>query len=98
MSFVVRGPRRRYMAQLLRAMGDNYKRIVVPMVPDVKESDWSDTTAVGAKMMFDWTFYFDWFDDGEPEVPILSGGILLMTRRWCAGIAKPCGSRSSHER
>ena len=81
-------PRPGYMQHLLSLMGDNYKRIVVPLVPDVNEATWEDTKAVGAKMMFDWTFYFDWFDDGLPEVPILSGGILLMSRRAAAGCAE----------
>ena len=33
-------------------------------------------------MMFKWNFSFDWFDDGNGDVPILSGGLLLVTRKW----------------
>ena len=58
------------------------------MIPDVNGKTWAIQGAAGAKMMFDWTFYFDWFDDGLPEVPILSGGILLMSRRAAAGCAE----------
>jgi len=38
--------------------------------------------AGGSKMMFEWNFEFDWFDDDNDLVPVLSGGLLLMTKRW----------------
>eukprot|EP00397_Hematodinium_sp_SG-2012_P013543 GEMP01013756.1.p1 GENE.GEMP01013756.1~~GEMP01013756.1.p1 ORF type:complete len:562 (-),score=70.71 GEMP01013756.1:1308-2993(-) len=72
-----------YMEHLLHRIDQGtYKRIVVPSVIDVNGTDWSFTDAVGTKMMFTWNFAFDWFDDGTDEVPIMSGGLLLMTKRF----------------
>jgi len=71
-----------YMQRMLSRIKGNYKRIVVPMVSDTDGATWRLKYNYGAKMMFAWDFSFDWFDDKGDEVPILSGGILLMSRRW----------------
>ncbi|CAD7957973.1 unnamed protein product [Amoebophrya sp. A120] len=71
-----------WLEPLLRRSLGNYKRIVVPTIPDVEAKDWSKKSNVGIKMMFEWNFHFDWFDDPGDEVPILSGGLLLMTKKW----------------
>merc|ERR1719321_1770578 len=36
----------------------------------------------GAKMMFDWGLDFNWFEDDNDLVPVASGGLLGITRRW----------------
>lgn len=33
-------------------------------------------------MMFEWTFEFGWFEDYEVEIPVMSGGIYAITKRW----------------
>merc|ERR1711915_284008 len=33
-------------------------------------------------MMFQWNFNFRWFDDGTDEIPIMPGGLLLISKRW----------------
>lgn len=65
-----------------RIQQGSYKRIVVPMVADVNGDTWKLKDNIGSKMMFTWNFEFDWFDDGTDEVPIMSGGLLLITKRW----------------
>ena len=32
--------------------------------------------------MFEWTFEFGWFEDLEEEIPVMSGGIMAMTKEW----------------
>lgn len=72
-----------YMQRMMGRMQDNYKRIVVPRIADLDGLTWEQKPAIGAKMMFAWDFSFNWFDDDpSDEVPVLSGGILLMSRRW----------------
>ncbi|CAD7966872.1 unnamed protein product [Amoebophrya sp. A25] len=75
-------PFENWLEPLLHRSLGNYKRIVVPTIPDVEARDWSKKPNVGIKMMFEWNFHFDWFDDPGDEVPILSGGLLLMTKKW----------------
>jgi hypothetical protein len=36
---------------------------------------------VGIKVMIDWGLRFNWFDDGDDWVPIMTGGIFAVTRR-----------------
>lgn len=60
----------------------SYRRIVVPQIFDIDRETWMDKGSFGLKMMFDWTFEFDWFEDLSPYVPILPGGIQLITRKW----------------
>lgn len=33
-------------------------------------------------MMFDWALQFNWFDDGNDDVPCLSGGLFAVTKKW----------------
>ncbi|CAD7966870.1 unnamed protein product [Amoebophrya sp. A25] len=82
-------PFRFWLEPLLHRAKPSYKRVVVPLVGNInataeKLHDWTPVDkSGGAKMMFDWTFEFHWFDDKEnDDVPILSGGLLLLSRRW----------------
>eukprot|EP00397_Hematodinium_sp_SG-2012_P011114 GEMP01011244.1.p1 GENE.GEMP01011244.1~~GEMP01011244.1.p1 ORF type:complete len:583 (+),score=103.47 GEMP01011244.1:124-1872(+) len=76
-------PNEFYMEEMLNVIeqGD-YKRIVVPKVGTTDPKTWKNSKDGGAKMIFEWNFNFHWFDDGEDEVPIMSGGLLLMTKQW----------------
>jgi len=69
---------------LIRHMETNYKRIVVPVIPIIDEVTWAQKVGagVGFKMMFDWSLQFNWFDDGNDEVPVLSGGLFAVTKKW----------------
>jgi glycosyltransferase involved in cell wall biosynthesis len=69
---------------LIRHMETNYKRIVVPVIPIIDEVTWAQKigAGIGYKMMFDWSLQFNWFDDGNDEVPVLSGGLFAVTKHW----------------
>ena len=69
---------------MIDTMGTNYKRIVVPIVTTVKgDGSWQHLSLTGGtKMMFHWNFEFEWLYDDSDLVPVLSGGLLLISKRW----------------
>ncbi|CAE7030114.1 GALNT14 [Symbiodinium natans] len=70
-------------APLLRHIGQNYKRVVVPLIPILNADTWEvNNNAIGVKMMFDWTLFFNWFEDGNDIVPCMSGGLFAIAKRW----------------
>ena len=73
-----------YFAERMLARMETFSDIIVPEVIDVKGDTFAFSSMDGGiKMMFDWTFDFSWFgDDSDDFVPISSGGILLMSRRF----------------
>merc|ERR1719217_299865 len=77
-------PAKGWERPLIRHMETNYKRIVVPVIPIIDEVTWAQKlgAGVGFKMMFDWSLQFNWFDDGNDEVPVLSGGLFAVTKKW----------------
>ncbi|KAH8584248.1 membrane-associated with a family 1 glycosyltransferase domain and a ricin domain with 3 transmembraned domains near C-terminus [Cryptosporidium sp. chipmunk genotype I] len=75
-------PKKGWSEALVKSIRENYKRIVCPIVQSISNIDWSDIGTAGAKMMIEWNFAFHWYDDGLPEIPIASGGILMITKRW----------------
>lgn len=75
-------PKKGWSEALVNSIRENYKRIVCPIVQSISNTDWSDVGTAGAKMMIEWNFAFHWYDDGLPEIPITSGGILMITKRW----------------
>ena len=76
-------PETDWLLPLFKHTNENWKRVVVPVIPILKGDTWTvESTAVGYKMMFDWGLGFSWFDDGNDWVPIMSGGLLAITRRY----------------
>lgn len=76
-------PEPNWLGPLFRHTNENYKRVVVPLIPILNGDTWTvDSNAVGIKMMFDWGLGFNWFDDGDDFVPVMSGGLLAITRRY----------------
>merc|ERR1719316_1870926 len=72
-----------WVAPMLRHMNLNYKRVVVPLIPILNGETWEvNNNAVGIKMMFDWTLFFQWFEDFNDLVPCMSGGLFAITREW----------------
>lgn len=76
-------PEPNWAEPLLRHMNVNYKRIAVPVIPILDGKTWAtNNNAVGIKMMFDWTLFFNWFEDFNDLVPCMSGGLFGITRQW----------------
>lgn len=75
-------PKPGWLKPLLQHLKSNYKRIAAPVIQDIRPDTWEDAGTSGYKMMFDWTFEFSWYEDLTNEVPLSSGGILALTRKW----------------
>lgn len=76
-------PEWKWTEPLLKHVNTNYKRVVVPVIPILDGETWKvNSNAVGIKMMFDWTLFFQWFEDGNDLVPCMSGGLFAITRQW----------------
>ncbi|PFH37900.1 putative polypeptide n-acetylgalactosaminyltransferase 12 [Besnoitia besnoiti] len=75
-------PKPGWAEPLIAHLKINYRRIACPKIYDIYATTWEDVGTDGTKMMFEWTFEFGWFEDLEDEVPVLSGGILAMTKKW----------------
>mmetsp|Transcript_27777 Transcript_27777/g.44156 ORF Transcript_27777/g.44156 Transcript_27777/m.44156 type:complete len:539 (-) Transcript_27777:29-1645(-) len=68
---------------ILKHLNINYKRVVVPLIPILDGKTWiPNNNAVGSKMMFDWTLFFQWFEDFNDLVPCMSGGLFAISRQW----------------
>lgn len=68
---------------ILKHLNINYKRVVVPLIPILDGKTWEpNNNAVGSKMMFDWTLFFQWFEDFNDIVPCMSGGLFAISRQW----------------
>eukprot|EP01066_Platyproteum_vivax_P001791 Platyproteum_vivax@DN12253_c0_g1_i1.p1 len=73
----------KWVQPLLKHTNTNYKRVVVPIIPVLDGNTWIEKKAqAGAKMMFDWTLGFQWFDDHNDLVPCMSGGLFAITKKW----------------
>ena len=69
---------------IMSRIAGNYKRIVVPSITDLDHATW---TEIGrppgiAKCYLSFDVDFLWFDSEDDFVPIMSGGLLAMSRRW----------------
>lgn len=77
-------PQPGWHSSFLRLIGENYRRIVMPVITDLDVSTWTQRSAGHgqAKCYLTWDADFKWFDSEDQYVPILSGGLLGMSRRW----------------
>ena len=69
-------------------MHENYKRVVIPTITNLNVDQWEEfgrpTTSGGGMSKCYLTFdaEFKWTTDDTRYVPIMSGGLLAMSRRW----------------
>ncbi|CAJ1451033.1 unnamed protein product [Effrenium voratum] len=68
----------------LRLIGENYRRIVTPVITDLDVGTWQQIGGSHgqAKCYLTWDADFKWFSSEDPYVPILSGGLLGISKRW----------------
>ncbi|KAF4662075.1 hypothetical protein FOL47_006405 [Perkinsus chesapeaki] len=68
---------------MFKHTNENYKRLVVPLIPRLNGDTWEvQGDEPGVKMMFDWGLQFSWFEDHNDEVPVMSGGLYAITKKW----------------
>jgi len=73
-----------WLEPMINLTRDNYRRVVVPMIPVLNASTWEQiNNYVGVKLIFDWKMDFIWYVDHDNDyVPIMSGGLLAITKKW----------------
>lgn len=74
---------------ILRNLRENPKRIVVPAITSLNPDTWEEISPYGGgtKMCLTWDADFFWCNEYPgPLVPIMSGGLLAMTKFWWESI------------
>ena len=71
----------------MRNVKENYKRVVVPIITNLNVDTWTEFGRPSAgggmsKCYLSFDAEFKWTNDDTPFVPIMSGGLLAMSRRW----------------
>jgi glycosyltransferase involved in cell wall biosynthesis len=69
---------------IMQRISGNYKRVVVPSITDLDPHTWTEIgkPAGIAKCYLSLDVDFRWFDSENDFVPIMSGGLLAMSRQW----------------
>mmetsp|Transcript_108431 Transcript_108431/g.248536 ORF Transcript_108431/g.248536 Transcript_108431/m.248536 type:complete len:553 (+) Transcript_108431:26-1684(+) len=79
-------PQPGWHVEILKLISQNSKRMVVPKITDLDIDTWTQkpNSAGNVKCWLTWDVDFKWFNDPSPEVPIMSGGLLALSRDWWA--------------
>lgn len=78
-------PQRGWYKGILRRMAENYRRVVVPSITDLDIDTWTQRGSGGdglAKCYATWDADFKWFNSNDDFMPVLSGGLLAISKRW----------------
>jgi GT2 family glycosyltransferase len=69
---------------IMSRISENYKRVVVPSITDLDADKWEEIGKPDgvAKCYLSMDVDFRWFDSDDDYVPIMSGGLLAMSRDW----------------
>jgi GT2 family glycosyltransferase len=69
---------------IMTRIAGNYRRIVVPSITDLDADKWDEIGRPNgiAKCYLSFNVDFLWFDSEDDYVPIMSGGLLAMSRQW----------------
>ena len=69
---------------IMSRIAGNYKRIVVPSITNLDAEKWDEIGRPNgvAKCYLTMDVDFRWFDSEDDFVPIMSGGLLAMSRQW----------------
>jgi len=71
--------------EFLKTGAENYRRIMVPMITDLDIDTWTESTRgmpEASKCYLTWDGDFKWYDSATAHMPVLSGGLLGISRRW----------------
>lgn len=77
-------PQDDWYEKFLQASAVNYRRVVVPVITDLDIDTWKERRRAGglAKCYLTWDGDFKWITSDQPYMPVLSGGLLGISRRW----------------
>ena len=77
-----------YWVPYVKNIQQNYKRVVIPTVTNLDVDAWEEfgqPSALGSgmsKCSLTFDAEFKWTTDETPYVPIMSGGLLVISQRW----------------
>ena len=77
-------PQDDWYQKFLDGVAENYRRIVVPVITNLDIDTWKEMNRNQgmAKCYLTWDADFKWVESSEPYMPVLSGGLLGISRRW----------------
>jgi len=81
-------PAENYWAPYLDLISENYRRVIVPTITALNTDTWTEFnrpapgTAGLSKCYLTFDGEFKWTTDSTDHVPIMSGGLLIMSRQW----------------
>jgi glycosyltransferase involved in cell wall biosynthesis len=82
-------PAKDYWIPYVQNIQTNYKRVVIPTITNLNVDKWEEfgrpTTATSggmSKCYLTFDAEFKWTTDDTPYVPIMSGGLLAISRQW----------------
>lgn len=77
-------PQDTWYEEFLVSSAENYRRIVVPVITDLNIDTWKERNRAWsfAKCYLTWDADFKWVNMEQPHMPVLSGGLLGISRRW----------------
>ena len=78
------GPDKHWTDGIMKRISGNYKRVVVPSITDLDADKWEEIGRPNgvAKCYLSLDVDFRWFDSDDDYVPIMSGGLLAMSKDW----------------
>lgn len=77
-------PQPGWYSSFLRLINENHRRIIAPVITDLDVGTWKQRGGNNgqAKCYLTWDADFKWFESEDEYIPILSGGLLGMSRQW----------------
>jgi len=76
-------PQTGWWKNFFRGISDNYRRIMIPQITGLDVDTWTQERSGGvAKCYVTFDGDFKWVDSDNDDVPILSGGLLGLSREW----------------
>lgn len=76
-------PQANWYKEFLSLISENYRRMVVPQITALDVDTWKQIGGGGlAKCYLTWDADFKWVDSDDNYIPVISGGLLGMSRRW----------------
>ena len=77
-----------YWRPYVKEISENYKRVVIPTITNLNVDTWTESgrPSVGrggmSKCYLTFDAEFKWTSDNTQYVPIMSGGLLAISRKW----------------
>jgi len=81
-------PAENYWVPYVKEIHENYKRVVIPTITNLNVDTWeefgrpSGSAGGMSKCYLTFDAEFKWTTDDTPYVPIMSGGLLAISRKW----------------